>query len=123
MKLGELKNLIRHRKGNPVLFVSLVLGADKIGVTVQKSSLLKALDAAFSGGRNTETNLILSDDGALIDEGAPRISGNTPESQATVDSLDDEVDDLDALPELPHPLGVPRGLGASVADDDELDEL
>jgi hypothetical protein len=107
MKLGELKSAIRHRKGNPSLFVSLVPGADRIAVTVQKASILEALDAAFPGGRSAETGLRLNDDGLLIGEGAPPISDAVPEVEAN--------DDLDSLDDLDTP--------AAADDLDELDEL
>ena len=117
MKLGELKSAIRHRKGNPSLFVSLVPGADKIAVTVQKASILEALDAAFPGGRSAETGLWLNDEGQIISEGAPHVSGGTSAPEA------DELDSLDALPEPEDSRDVRRGLGADLDELDELDEL
>jgi len=109
MKLGELKSAIRTRKGNPSVFVSLVPGADKIAVTVQKASILEALDAAFPGGRSAETGLWLNDEGQIISEGAPHVSGDGPAAEAEC------IDDLDSLDDLDAP--------AAADDLDEIDEL
>lgn len=103
MKLGELKSLIRHRKGNPSVSVTFAPGRNVV-VTVQKASILEALDAAFSE-RNGETGLILNDDGLLISEGASLPADDASEPEANSDELDDldaldEIDDLDDLDDL-----------------------
>lgn len=106
MKLGELKSLIRTRKGNPSV-VALLPGGRGFEVAVQKASFLEALDAAFPGGRSAETGLRLNDDGLLIGEGAPQVSEAVSEVEADDDP--DSLDDLDA---------------PTAADDlDEIDEL
>ena len=106
MKLGELKSLIRSRKGNPSV-VALLPGGRGFEVAVQKASILEALDTVFPGGRSAETGLRLNDDGLLIGEGAPLISDAVPEVEAN--------DDLDSLDDLDAP---------TAADDlDEIDEL
>lgn len=107
MKLGELKSLIRSRKGNPSV-VALLPGGRGFEVAVQKASILEALDAAFPGGRSTETGLRLNDDGLLIGEGAPPVSDAVPKVEAN--------DDLDSLDDLDTP-------AAAVDDHDEIDEL
>ena len=106
MKLGELKSLIRSRKGNPSV-VALLPGGRGFEVAVQKASILEALDTVFPGGRSAETGLRLNDYGLLISEGAPLISDAVPEVEAN--------DDLDSLDDLDAP---------TAADDlDEIDEL
>ena len=92
MKLGELKSLIRSREGNPMVLAQL--GGQLVQVTVQKKSIMEALDTLFTG-RGTETGLILNDDGLLSSEGAPRVSTAAPETESS-----DDLDDLDSLPEL-----------------------
>lgn len=109
MKLGELKSLIRSRKGNPSV-VALLPGGRGFEVAVQKASILEALDAAFPGGRSTETGLRLNDDGLLIGEGAPLVSGEAPKGEA------ESLNDLDSLDDLDAP-------AAAVDDHDEIDEL
>lgn len=95
MKLGELKSLIRSRKGNPSV-VALLPGGHGFEVAVQKASILEALDTVFPGGRSAETGLRLNDDGLLISEGAHPVSETVSEVKA--ESLDDpdSLDDLDA---------------------------
>lgn len=64
MTLRELKSAIRNMPGNPKIRFhagNLV----PLCVAVQKGSLLEALDGAFSGGRSTETNLYIREDGFI----------------------------------------------------------
>jgi hypothetical protein len=102
MELGKLKSAIRSRKGNPAVMVNL--SGHTVAVTVQKTSIMEALDELFKT-RNTETGLIMDDEGRLIsDTHCAHTTAHVNPEQTSSDDLDD-LDDLSVDDDLPAEVG------------------